>query len=185
MSFDTNIPVCPFLPVTDEVLRATAIRECGQDRGEKFYLRAMECAQSLWRQGLPAQAILLLNRGFGADLSGAEPVLREWPLPYRALRWILENRQEEWFIGNPRRHFQHLATRMVEPRRELRSWRAWGCWWISREVLRDMPADEKQLSEEDVVEPSFQDIQSALLELGMDGEADVWRATTTTLLFRE
>lgn len=170
-----GVKPCPYLPEVAEPLRAARMKECGNDRGEVFYLKALECAQSLWLQGLPAQAMLLLNRAFSADLKGSEDVLSKWPLPYAAMVWVMENRSEDDFVGNPRRHFQHLATRMVEPRRELRSWRAWGCWWYACEIFPDYPADEKQIMEEGVVEPTFEEVFSSLLRVGIDGEADVWK----------
>lgn len=155
------------------------MKEMGKDRGIAFYERALECAQSLWRQGLPAQSILLMNRAFGSDLKGDEPFLEKWPLPYAAMKWVMENRKETQFIGNPRRHFQHLATRMVEPRKELRSWRAWACWWLAREVFPGCPADEVQLREEGIEEPDFSSIASNLYRWGWSGEVDQWLALAT------
>ena len=172
--FDAERAPCPFLPLIDEVIGAAAMREMGRERGTLFYLRALECAQSLWRQALPAQSVLLLNRAFGADLEGDEPVLEEWPLPYAAMRWVLSSAREGDFIGNPRRHFQHLATRMVEPRREIRSWRAWACWRYAREIFPELPPDQKQLDEEGVREPTVEEIREGLVECGICGEAALW-----------
>lgn len=178
---------CPGLPIVEEPLRAASIREAGSDRGGHFYLMALRCAQSLWLQGLPAQSILLLNRAFSADLSGDEKVLLEFPLPYSPLRWIMEERTEDRFLGNPRRHFQHLATRMVEPRKELRSWRAWACWWIACEIFPEYPADDEQLQKEGIVEPERLQIEKALRELGLIGEVGHWQAACrlATLPFQE
>jgi len=166
---------CPHLPPVGEPLRAAAMKALGRERGPAFYLRALECAQSLWLQGLPAQSILLMNRAFSADLSGEEEVLREWPLPYRAMKWVMVHRREDQFIGNPRRHFQHLATRMVEPRRELRTWRAWGCWWYARLAFPDEAADEVQMEREAIREPGPDEIHERLDRLGLPGEAALWR----------
>lgn len=175
------IEPCPFLPIVDEPLRAASMKECGPERGEPFFELALRCAQSLWCQGLPAQSILLLNRAFSADLNGTEEVLTRWQLPYKAMVWVMRYHREEDFIGNPRRHFQHLATRMVEPRKDLRSWRAWGCWWYSCQVFPDFPADEKQLNEEGVVEPTLEEIANHLQELGIPGEEVVWREASQVL----
>ncbi|MDF1825264.1 MAG: hypothetical protein P1U68_11520 [Verrucomicrobiales bacterium] len=171
-----GIEICPFLPVVAEPLRAASMKQCGRERGECFYLLALQCAQSLWRQGLPAQAMLLLNRAFSADLKGDEAVLTDWPLPYAAMAWIMKNRRDHDFVGNPRRHFQHLATRMVEPRRELRSWRAWACWWYACQIFPDFPADEKQLKEEAVKEPTLDEIAFNLGRVGVSGEVEWWRS---------
>ena len=169
---------CPFLPAGDSSLSAVSMRTVGAERGEAFYFLALRCAQSLWQRGLPAQAILLLNRAFSADLSGHESLLAEWPPPYMAIRWIMEERSEAQFIGNPRRHFQHLATRMVEPRRELRSWRAWACWAIACEIFPDAPGDLVQLEQEGIVEPSRVEIREQLKILGLPGEAELWQSVS-------
>lgn len=168
---------CPFLPAVDEVLPASSMKAFGKsDRGPEFYLQALCCAQSLWRQGFPAQSLLQINRALGADLGGSEPVLGDWPLPYRAAAWVMSRRLAEQFIGNPRRHYQHLATRMVEPRRVQRSWRAWGCWWMACQLYPDEPADEKQLAEEGIVEPTRDQIATGLAAHGIPGEVEVWTA---------
>lgn len=171
----SHLPDCPFLPFPEVPLTAAAMRRFGDDRGAEFYLGALECGHSLWRQGLPAQAILQLNRAFSADLDGSEPVLRDWPLPYEAAAWIMRNRMEDQFIGNPRRHFQHLATRMVEPRKELRTWRAWACWRLACLTFPDYPADEWQIQEEGIVEPTPEQIAANLERLGLPGEVEIWR----------
>jgi len=169
------LPPCPFLPVPDAVLTAACLHEFGQDRGPDFYLTALQYAQSLWRQGFPARALLLVNRALGCDLSGSEPVLSVWPLPYRAVSWLLRNHRAEQFIGNPRRHWQHLATRMSGPRAELRTWRAWACWRLARLALPELSADEEQIAREDVREPAEEEIAAQLALRGLPGEVEVWR----------
>ncbi len=165
---------CPYLPEPEEPLTARSLRRVGSDRGATFYALALSCAQALWLRGLPAQSILLMNRAFSADLNGEEPELRMWPLPYAGMHWVMANRTEDQFIGNPRRHFQHLATRMVGPRRELRSWRAWACWYLACECFPDFPADEKQLHEEKIVEPTLREIFDHLQRIGLPGESELW-----------
>lgn len=170
---------CPHLPQLQRPLSAASIREAGKDRGAAFYHLALACSQALWLKGLPAQSILLMNRAFSSDLSGTETEMKKWPLPYAAMRWVMENRTEDQFIGNPRRHFQHLATRMVEPRRELRSWRAWACWHLACGCFPEFPADEKQLAEEGVVEPTAEEIFANLERIGLPGEASLWQEAAT------
>ncbi len=169
-----QLPSCPHLPPVAEPLKASAMKACGTGRGREFYLQALRCAHSLWLQGLPAQSLLLLNRALGADHRVDPDMCREWPLPYRAVAWVLQNRREDHFIGNPRRHYQHLATRMVEPRKEERTWRAWACWLLARRILPDFPADEKQIAEEGVREPTREEIHRQLALCGMPGEAPLW-----------
>ena len=76
------------------------------------------------------------------------------------------------FIGNPRVHFQHLADRMNEPRREQRRWRTWACWALCRAVRPEFPSDPKH----EVDEPDVAQIAAKLTEHGIAGEAALWRA---------
>jgi hypothetical protein len=54
-------------------------RSASRDRGERFYDACLEYAHSLWQRGYAARAILCLDRAMGADLSGGEPILADWP----------------------------------------------------------------------------------------------------------
>ncbi len=169
-----ELEACPFLPVARQVLRASVMKEFGAERGADFYERALECAQSLWLQGLPAQALLLINRALGARVCPGEAVLERCPLPYEAAAWVMLRRDRVQFIGNPRRHYQHLATRMVEPRIERRRWRAWACWAMACRIFPDFPADEKQITEEGIEEPGDEKIREGLERFGIEGEVSVW-----------
>lgn len=169
-----EIPPCPYLPMPDKPLGPEATRSLGKDRGPAFYEAALNYGHSLWLRGLPARGILLLNRAMGCVLDGSEEIVRRWPMPYEAMVWILQSRKIEDFIGNPRRHWQHLATRMVEPRKELRTARAWACWYLSRLVLPDYPADELQIEREGVVEPTRAEIEAWIGQMGLPGELQVW-----------
>ena len=117
-------------------------------KGADFYLDALRYAQSQWLSGKPAQAILQLNKAWMADLSGREPELLANPPPYQALAWILENASscDCGYLGNPVRHFQHLASRMNGPRAEIRSWRAWVCFHLAESTLSrgEYPRDGEQ-----------------------------------------
>lgn len=169
---------CPHLPIPTEPLTHLVMAPFRKVRDAAFYETALNYAGSLWLQGLPARSLLLINRALGADLSGDEAVLETCPLPYAAVRWILEHRSEDeaYFIGNPRRHYQHLATRMVPPRKTQRSWRAWACWSLAMQVLpvEDYPADELQIQNEGIVEPTFIQIAEALESYGLPGERALW-----------
>ncbi|MCB1079600.1 MAG: hypothetical protein KDM64_17415, partial [Verrucomicrobiae bacterium] len=94
--------------------------------------------------------------------------------PYRAAVWVMREREADQFIGNPRRHYQHLATRMVEPRKDQRAWRAWACWHLACRIFPDYPADEKQIAEEGIVEPSREAIIEGLRTHGLPGEVSLW-----------
>lgn len=169
---------CPYLPTPPEPLTHLVMAPFRKGRGPDFYETALTYAGSLWLQGLPARSLLLINRALGADLTGDEAILKTWPLPYAAVRWILEHRSEDeaHFIGNPRRHYQHLATRMVPPRKEQRRWRAWACWYLSVQTLpaNEFPADELQIRNEGIVEPTREEIGEALDSHGIVSERALW-----------
>lgn len=171
----------PLLPEISRVYTAADIDSFGKDRGPAFYEMAHRYAQSLWRMGFPAKCILLLNRALSAPLAGHEEVLQRWPLPYRAMAWILINRPEGQFIGNPRRHWQHLATRMVPPNKELRTARAWACWYLAKEILpeAEFPGDHEQIRDEAVVEPALAQVEKGLRDLSPANDLEAWRDALT------
>lgn len=166
-----RLPPCPWLPPAPATMDAGGLTAHGAARDAGFYLAALTYGQHLWqRRGLAARAILCLDRALGADLRGDEPVLRDWPLPYAALGWMLRHVPAGVFIGNPRVHYQHLADRMNEPRREQRRWRAWAAWAITRHFRPEFPADPKHV----VVEPDRETIASQLVVHGLPGETALW-----------
>ncbi|QTN33360.1 hypothetical protein HZ994_13900 [Akkermansiaceae bacterium] len=151
---DRCVEACPYLPHWEPGTR----KAHGLGRGGDFYLDALTFAQGHWLEGKPAQAILQLNRAFSADISGNDPILETWPWPYAALEWMLEQAADGrcGFLGNPVRHFQHLATRMSGPRREVRIVRAWKCFHIARRVLDGkggFPLDGRQIAREGIFIP--------------------------------
>jgi hypothetical protein len=164
---------CPFLPDAHTAVSPSMIREQKHHGGEQAYLAHMTCAQSLWLQGLPAQVLLQLNHAMAVDLDPLAPILQTWPLPYRAKTWIFQNHVSEEFMGNPVRHYQHLATRVSGPRRELRSWRAWACFHLAQQILpaEFYPCDDRQMTKEHLTLPSWQDVLLAIESLGIHGEA--------------
>ncbi len=180
---------CPYLPHSGRPLTSDDIHALGTDRSERFYFTALDYAQVLWLEGFPAKALLLVNRALSCWLPevSLKATVRHRPpfelpescvaAPYHAKAWLLRHRTGDRFIGNPRRHYQHLATRMVEPHKELRSWRAWACWYLAKESLpeQDFPADAKQIREEGVVEPTYADISQHLSELSPSDDVDAWR----------
>lgn len=147
------------------------------ERGAAFYLACLEYGQALWRRGLAARALLCLDRAFGAELRGNEPVLAPWPLPYAATRWVIAHTPAGVFIGNPRVHFQHYADRMRVPRRDQRQARAWACWAITRAVRPELPGDPRH----PVREPSHEEIEAALRQHGHPGEAELWLSALTAI----
>ena len=150
------------------------VRAHGADRGPAFYRTVLEYSHYLWQRGRAARAILCLDRAFGADLSATKGPSRSdcWPLPYAAVAWLLARTPPGVFLGNPRIHFQHLADRVNEPRREQRRWRAWACWAISRRVLPHLPGDLRRGAEE----PDETVIGTQLARYGHAAETDLWRS---------
>ena len=167
------LPPCPHLPAPRKGLDWRRLHAHRDDhRGAEFYGACLEYGHALWQRGLAARAILCLNRAFGADLSGDESILRQWPLPYAAMGWFLVHTPSGIFIGNPRVHFQHYADRMNAPRREQRAWRAWACWALTCTVRPEFPSDPRHA----VVEPTFDEIAAGLTAKGHPGETELWRS---------
>lgn len=172
-------PACPWLPEVGEIHDFSITRSHGEAKGGGFYLDALRYAQSQWLVGKPAQAILQLNKAWMADLSGGDPVLLSHPPPYRALVWILEmaSTRDSGYLGNPVRHFQHLASRMSGPRAETRSWRAWICLHLAEKALNpiEYPRDGEQIAREGLWIPSLQQALHEVSENGWPGEAEELR----------
>jgi len=154
---------------------AGALTAHGPARDADFYLTALRYAHYLWQRGFAARSILKLDRALGADLRGDEEVLQSWPLPYAAMAWILVHSPP--FPGNPRVHFQHLADRMNEPRREQRRWRMWACWAICRKARPNLGGDPLH----EVEEPDLETIAEKLSLHGHSDEAALWYRTYSTL----
>lgn len=155
-------------------------------RDEEFYFSALCYAQSLLLEDKPAQALLQINKSFLADLQG-EAVLNEWPPAYQGVRWIIEKYRNctegraEGFLGNPVRHYQHLATRMSGPRREVRTLRAWACFYVAEVFAPEFSRDKEQIEKEGLIIPSFQVILEAIDRFGWKGEGNVLRGTFRSL----
>jgi hypothetical protein len=168
---NSTVP-CPWLPEVSGTHDFTLTRRHGSEKGEAFYLDALRYAQSQWLSGKPAQAILQLNKAWMADLAGDEDVLRKHPSPYRALVWIMQHAAsgEHGYMGNPVRHFQHLASRMSGPRAMIRSWRAWLCFHLAERHLSGFPRDEEQIAHESLHIPDAEEALRQIQAHGWKGE---------------
>ena len=168
-------PPCPWLPEIRERHDFTLTRRHGSDRGTAFYQDALSYAQSQWRSGKPAQAILQLDKAWMADLAPDHSVLAAHPPPYRALCWLLMAAASgsHGYLGNPVRHFQHLASRMSGPRAAIRSWRAWLCMHLAERMLETcgFPRDGRQLAREGLWVPSLNCALGHIASDGWPGEA--------------
>lgn len=144
-------------------------------KGADYFLDALRYAQSHWMAGKPAQAILQLNKAWMADLTGREEVLKIHPPPYRALVWIMEKASagDCGYLGNPVRHFQHLASRMSGPRAEIRAWRAWVCFHLAERCMinAEFPRDGEQIAREGLWIPGYHLARNRVDDMGWTGEA--------------
>jgi hypothetical protein len=168
-------PACPWLPAVTEIHDFSVTRRHGGAKGAEFYRDALAYAQSQWISGKPAQAILQLDKAWMADLANDCAVLASHPPPYQALRWILRQAADasRGYLGNPARHFQHLASRMSGPRAEVRTWRAWLCMHIAEEELPagGYPRDGRQIAREGLWIPGKARALQMVARHGWPGEA--------------
>lgn len=168
-------PPCPWLPAVDQAHDCTLTRRHGPMRGVDFHHDALRFAQSQWRCGKPAQAILQLDKAWGADLPGGPEDAAADASPYMALAWIMQTAAagNHGYLGNPVRHFQHLASRMSGPRAEIRAWRAWFCMHLAERLLPSggFPRDGRQLAREGLFVPAIGSALAHLARMGWPGEA--------------
>ncbi len=163
-------PPCPHLPAISDPLPITHTRKHRETCGSDYFQACLELAQSLWRSGSPAQAILQLDKSFMADPS------KNLPLAYHAILWIIQNTPDDQFLGNPVRHFQHLATRMnmKQPNAELRIWRAWACLHLAEKCsAMSYPRDAEQIKKENLTIPSIEQTLDKISELAEKEEHEI------------
>lgn len=170
---------CPLLPAVEGVWTARMMEAYRGRHDVLFYEAALGYAQSLWMEGKPAQALLQMNKAMMADLRGgadgpedADGRTSGWMLPYAAKLWVMRMSPADEFMGNPVRHYQHLATRMSGVRSELRALRAWACFHLAESHLPtgSHPRDERQIVEEAVQVPPWQRVAAGLDRVGLSGE---------------
>ena len=169
-------PACPWLPAVDSPQDFRLTRRHGSDKGSDFYGDALVYAQSQWRMGKPAQAILQLDKAWMADLPPDEWRSRDGVDPYQALIWIMQTLSAGaiGYMGNPVRHFQHLASRMSGQRSEVRSWRAWLCLHLAEKWLTvdAYPRDGQQMARYGLWIPGKSCALTGLFACGWEGEAE-------------
>jgi hypothetical protein len=144
-----------------------------EEKGVEFYQDALCYAQSQWMHGKPAQALLQLNKAWMAELTDFPP---GFPPPYQALAWMMEQAAGggAGYLGNPVRHFQHLASRMSGPRAGIRAWRAWLCFHLAERVLPggEFPRDGVQIAREGLWIPGLRRALDEVSRNGWKGEGD-------------
>lgn len=150
------------------------LRQLRQAPAAELYLALLRYAQKLWQLDSTARALLALDRAAFIRIADDCPLLAQWPTPYAALQWMLEHHDGSSFLGNPRHHYQHLASRVQGHDSHRKRWTAWACWYISRQTLGDLAADCRQ----NIREPDATTIASGLSVHGIKGELDTWLAVT-------
>jgi hypothetical protein len=147
------------------------LAEFREDGGAELYLLCLEYGQQLWLDGLPARALLAVDRALYCDVAASAEVLQAYPLPYAAIRWLV-SQPSDAFTGNARVHYQHLADRVRGERADIKKWRAWAAWALVRQARPELPNDPKHI----VLEPSYAEISAGLIAYGVTGENAVWQA---------
>jgi hypothetical protein len=147
------------------------LAEFREEGGVKLYLLCLEYGQQLWLDGLPARALLAVDRALYCDVAASAEVLQAYPLPYAAIRWLV-SQPSDAFTGNARVHYQHLADRVRGERADIKKWRAWAAWAVTRQARPDLPGDPKHI----VLEPSYAEIANGLTHYGVAGETATWKA---------
>lgn len=173
-----HIAPCPILPQIRHPLPIHHSRSHRLECSLAYYTACLELAQSRWMAQHPAQAILQLDKSMMALLTRDHPILERYPIPYVAIRWIMENAPPAGYLGNPVRHFQHLASRMSprQPQPELRSYRAWACYHIASACLPATlyPQDHRQLLHENLRIPDLDETKKHLASLSQHTHEITW-----------
>jgi hypothetical protein len=147
------------------------LTELKDDDRALFYFTALKYGHYLWQQGHAGRSILAITRALYTDVSEDAAILKQWPLPYAALRWIVANHSSDHFPGNPRISFQHQATRLRGDRQALRRARAWAVWSLIRKAKPTLPGDPTQA----IDEPTLNRIAAQLDSIGHVGEVSTWQ----------
>jgi hypothetical protein len=167
-----TIPLCPYLPFPKKEMSYRNLRELRGGNIEAFYLTALSYGHYLWLKGYSGRAILAITRALYANLPADAEVLREWPLPYRALHWIVANHPSQDYPGNPRISFQHQATRLRGDRVALRRARAWAVWKLICSAKPELPEDTTQ----GIKQPTLGEIEQGIVKHGHSNEVQIWQS---------
>jgi hypothetical protein len=168
-----GLPRCALLPEPQARMSWRDLEAAREVDEPTHYLACLRYARQLWEtDGLPARALLALDRGLFCDVPGGHPFLADHPLPYAVVRWMVTQDVGGAFLGNPRVHYQHLADRVRGPREHRVRWRSWAAWAVVRRARPDLPCDPRHV----VAEPTDEAIEAGLRSLGIAGEVATWRA---------
>jgi hypothetical protein len=172
---------CPHLPTPEARMSHRCLTDLKDAERAVFYHTALKYGHYLWQQGHSGRAILALTRALYADVAENDSILKQWPLPYGALKWIVANHSSTHFPGNPRISFQHQATRLRGDRQSLRRARAWAVWALICKARPELEPDRTQ----DIIEPTLEAIETQLHSYGHSGESELWRTVLLGILQRD
>lgn len=170
MSRTFVVAPCPHLPMAHEKMDYRVLEGFGSRRDGEFFHAALCYGQHLWCCGHAGRALLALTRALYAELDGTEEILKEHPLPYRAMSWILQHHSSDDFPGNPRLSYQHQAMRIRGHRKEIRQARAWAVWALVSQIRPHLPGDTT------MKELSLDEIAVSLETFGLPQECELWRS---------
>lgn len=174
-----RLPDCPLLPAPAGRMSWRDLEAAKAIDEPTHYLTCLRYARQLWEtDGLPARALLAVDRGLFCDVPAGHPALAANPLPYAVIGWMVAQDVGGAFLGNPRVHYQHLADRVRGDREHRVRWRSWAAWGIVRRVRPDFPADPRH----EVCEPTKDEIEAGLRSHGVAGEAKAWQAALSASL---
>ena len=148
-----------------------SLRELRGGNIAAFYRTALTYGHYLWLKGCSGRAILAITRAHYCDLHDDAAVLRVWPLPYKALHWIVVHHPKQDFPGNPRISFQHQATRLRGERAALRRARAWAVWKLICCAKPELVADTTQ----GIKQLTLGEIELRLAKHGHSNEVQIWQ----------
>ncbi|MCC5834207.1 MAG: hypothetical protein JJU20_05690 [Opitutales bacterium] len=163
---------CPYLPSAAGAMTHRCLTAFGAERSAAFYLTALRYSQCLWLRDLPARSILSLCRALYAPMGAGDTVLKAYPLPYLAYRWLIENARNAGFLGNPRVSFQHQAARIRGTDQDLLRARAHALWWLTRRSRPELGPDPECEEPEDSIDA----VLASLARYGIQPEPDWFRA---------
>ena len=148
------------------------LRELRGGNIEAFYLTALSYGHYLWLKGYSGRAILAITRALYANLPAEAEVLREWPLPYRALYWVVANHPSQDYPGNPLTSFHQQATRLRGDRMALRRARAWAVWKL---ICLAKP-ELHTYTYKGIKQPTLDEIEQGLVKHGHPNEVQIWQS---------
>ena len=167
-----SLPLCPYLPFPQNKMSYRNLRELRSGNIEAFYITALSYGHYLWLKGYSGRAILAITRALYANLPAAAEVFSEWPLPYRAMHWIVANHPNQDFPGNPRISFEHQATRLRGDRVALRRTRAWAVWKLICFAKPELPTDTSH----GIKQLTCGEIEKRILKHGHPNEVQIWQS---------